>query len=351
MGTEQTAGRLLFAGLAGPELSPADIRAIGDLGPAGYTLFDRNLRSVQQTRELIAGLRECSPRPVLVAIDQEGGSVNRLTRIDELFLRLPAGRWQAGWGEERLERVWEAVGRCLAVLGFDVDFHPVVDLDDSEGANAIGPRSFGTDPGRVTACAAAALHGLASAGIAGCLKHFPGLGGTDLDTHRALATSWVPPKTLWEQHLRPYRELAAAAPFVMMAHAHYPEIDGPAPLPASMSRRIVGEWLRERIGYDGLVVSDDLGMGAVVRRGTPGALAAEAIAAGSDLALFCRDLDTPRHARDELAHRLAEGALDPAAARAAQRRLAAVLAGWPGGRREPAESWESARARLAEQLA
>ncbi|MCU0255040.1 MAG: beta-N-acetylhexosaminidase [Acidobacteria bacterium] len=327
------AGRLTVGAVSGPELSPAEAGALVELRPAGVVLFARNLRSPGQTADLVAGLREAAGAPLFVAVDQEGGRVNRLREIEPLFLRLPPGRVQAGWDAGRLRAVWAAVGQALGALGFDVDFHPIVDLDDGPGLNAIGDRSFGTRPEHVTSVGEAVLCGLEEAGIAGCLKHFPGLGGSDLDTHLALATSPLTADALWDEHLLPYRELSARAPLVMTAHAHYPAVDGPAPLPASFSPTLVAGWLRGRLGFDGLVVSDDLEMGAVTSSGTgPAERACRALEAGCDLAMFCHGLDAPRRARDEIARRIERGELPPARLADALRRLDALLARYPGGR-------------------
>ncbi|MBP7148109.1 MAG: beta-N-acetylhexosaminidase [Acidobacteria bacterium] len=347
------AAKLLVGGLPGPEITAETGRALGELVPAGLILFSRNIRSAAQVRELIAGARETCGDPLLVFLDQEGGRVNRLGPLHAAFSRLPHAREQAAWGEERLEDVWAGIGAALAALGFDVDFAPVVDLDAGEGENAIGPRSFGLDPRQVAEQAGAVLRGLRRAGVAGCLKHFPGLGTASQDTHLAPATSPAKPRELWERDVLPYRELRELAPFVMTAHAHYPEVDGREPLPATFSRRLLGEWLRERVGYDGVVVSDDLEMGAVARLGSPGELACRTLEAGADLALFCAGLDGPRRARDEIARRLARGSLDPSIVAHSGRRLAAVLAGYTGARGapRPADSFQAAAARLDELLA
>jgi beta-N-acetylhexosaminidase len=298
-------------------------------------LFARNLRSSGQTADLIAGLREAADAPLFVAVDQEGGRVNRLREIEPLFHRLPPGRVQAGWGAGRIRAVWAAVGHALAALVFDVDFHPLVDLDGGPGLNAIGDRSFDVVPEHAAAVAEAVLDGLEQAGVAGCLKHFPGLGGSDLDTHVALATSPLSADALWDEHLLPYRLLAARVPLVMTAHAHYPAIDGDTPRPATFSRTLVTDWLRRRIGFDGLAISDDLEMGAVASGAGPAERAWRALDAGCDLALFCHGLDAPRHARDEIARRIAAGDLPPERVAAALRRLDALFTRFPGGRDRP----------------
>lgn len=332
MTNERNAGRLIFCGLPGPELTTDIERRVSDLAPSGVILFARNLKSPAQVRDLVAGIRETLPHPALVALDQEGGTVNRLRELSPVFRRLPLARVQATWGEDLVEEVWTAVGRCLAAAGFDVSFAPVVDLDDGDGANAIGPRSFGLDPGKVAAHAARVLAGLSRAGVAGCAKHFPGLGGTDLDTHKALATSPLDAKTLRAVHVRPYEALAGAAPFVMTAHAHYPSVDGPEPLPATFSRRLLTGWLREEIGYEGLVISDDLEMGALATFGTPGERAVRTLSAGADIALFCHHLDAPRIARDAIVRALETGSIDAGTVTRSLTRLASLLARFPGAR-------------------
>lgn len=340
-------GRLVAAGVSGPDLSSEEIAALRELGPSAVILFARNLRSSSQTADLVAGIRESSALPLLLAIDQEGGRVNRLRAIHPVFDRLPPGRVQAGWDLTRLEQVWFAVGGALAALGFDVDFHPIVDLDDSPGINAIGDRSFGVDAGHVTAVAAAILDGLEAAGIAACLKHFPGLGGSDLDTHVALASSPVPADLLWRDHVRPYRELARRVPLVMTAHAHYRSVDGEEPIPATFSRRLVGEWLRERVGYEGVVVSDDLEMGAVSDRDVDGAAAVAAIEAGCDLLLYCHDLARAERARIAIAARAENDAPFRTRVEDACARVRGLARRWAGEPPRGDAEWSRCRRELA----
>lgn len=341
-----TPSRRLVAALPGPELTASIERAVKDLDPAGFILFDRNLKTASQTAALTAGLKALLGRPLLLAIDQEGGRVNRLKALHPAFLKLPAAREQAGWPLEKLEGAWERVGSCLSALGLNTDFAPVADLDDGAGANAIGPRSYSPEPRRAAACAGAVLAGLSQAGIAGCLKHFPGLGGTATDTHLALARSPLSEAALAE-HALPYRLLAPKAPLVMSAHAHYPEVDGPAPLPATFSRRLLTDLLRTRIGYPGVVVSDDLEMGALAGFGSPGERARRAFEAGCDLVLFCDDLDAPRRARDAEAARPRRGG-DPGD-EASLTRIAGLLASFPPAPGS-AEGFTNAAAALEEYL-
>jgi beta-N-acetylhexosaminidase len=317
-------GNRIVAALPGPELDAAAERALREVAPAGLILFARNLASLAQTRDLVLGLREVLGDSTLVALDQEGGPVNRLAALDPRLSTLPDGRRQAAWSLPALRSLWCRMGDALGALGIDVDFAPVVDLDDGPPVNAIGPRSYGTDPAIVSRCALAVLEGLAAAGVRGCLKHFPGLGDTDLDTHRALAVSPATAEQLWETHAAPFGELTPLAPLIMTAHAHYPAVDPGEPCPATFSSTLLGDWLRRRLGFGGVVVSDDLQMGALEIEPRVEDRTRRALEAGVDLLLFCRDLDAPRRARDELARRTARGDIDADAWSAAAERVSAL---------------------------
>lgn len=309
MDSGHIAGRLIVSALPGPDLPLKIERALADLSPAGVILFDRNLKTESQIRDLTGAIREVVGHPVLIAVDLEGGRVNRLKHLNPAWAALPRGIQQADWEIAKLEDLWDSVGQAIVALGFDLDFHPPVDLDDSDGTNAIGDRSFGLDPQRTARIARAILGGLQRAGVIGCLKHYPGLGGTTLDTHVGLASSPLSKAELWERHAAPYRELCEITPMIMTAHAHYPAVDGPEPLPATYSPRLLQEWLRDRICYQGAVVSDDLEMGAVADGTSAGDRACRALEAGCDLAMFCQELDAPLYARDAIAARLERGDL------------------------------------------
>lgn len=349
-----SAGFRILAALPGHDLDRPSESALADLRPAGVTLFARNLASPAQVRDLVLGLREVLGERILVAIDQEGGRVNRLAALDPRLAALPDGREQAAWPKGRFRAAWEAVGRALASLGINVDFAPVLDLDDGPPVNAIGPRSYGLDPDLVVRCADEVLAGLASAGVQGCLKHFPGLGGTDVDTHHALAVCRCPLRELEQRHLEPFRRLAARAPLVMTSHAHYEAVDPGEPCPGSFSRVLIEDWLRGRLEFSGVIASDDLEMGAARVEPSPGGRAVRAARAGADLLLFCHGLDAPRKARDTLARSLDRGDLDPEAHQASIERLEVLRGAASEAGARMARSGEDAREaveRLVETLA
>ncbi len=273
------------------------------LRPGGVILFRRNLESPEALEELVLALREVLPAHPLLAVDQEGG---RVSRLEPWLGPTPtAERWSRE-GEEAVRRFGTATGEVLRGLGFNLDFAPVVDLCPPGTANGIGDRSFGTDPEAVSVQAGAFLDGLQSAGVAGCLKHFPGLGDTHVDSHRELPTVTRARERLLAEDLLPYRRLHDRAAAVMTGHALYPTLVPGIRLPACLSPEIVRGWLRERLGFAGLAVSDDLEMGAVTAFEAERPAGLTAVEAGCDLVLYCHTLERAERARDALAARAEE---------------------------------------------
>ncbi|MCP3903756.1 MAG: beta-N-acetylhexosaminidase [Planctomycetes bacterium] len=294
----RTAGEVLMVGLEGPRLGDEERRRLAALGPAGVILFRRNLETPRQTAELLADARSVLGPGSLAALDQEGGSVSRL----EPWIGPTAdASVLAKAGEETLNRFGRSTARALATLGFNVDFAPVVDLCGPEQPNEIAARSFGRDPVRSARLAGAFLDGLQSGGVAGCLKHFPGLGSTSVDSHVALPESKRTLEQIEREDLEPYRILGTRAAAVMVAHCHYPALDPGLRIPASGSRAAIAELLRRGVGYDGLVVTDDLEMGAIGERDSNGEFAVQALEAGCDLLLYCAKLDRAERAAERIA--------------------------------------------------
>ena len=277
-------GGLLVVGCAGPRLEAAERRLLARLRPGGVILFARNLRDRPQLARLVAEIREAAPG-TLLCVDAEGGRVDRLRALAApapaaaSLARLPV-RWST--------RAGRATGDVLRGCGFDLDFAPVADLDRGERDNALDGRCLGSSPRGVAARAGAFLAGLASRGVAGCPKHFPGLGGARADTHAAGAPITLPLRDL-ARDLTPFRRLAPQALGMMAGHAAYPAWD-PSGLPATLSRRIATGLLRREVGFRGLLFSDDLEMGALGERGSLAERAEGALAAGCDGLLFCSEL-------------------------------------------------------------
>jgi beta-N-acetylhexosaminidase len=314
-----------MVGLPGPTLDAETADKLESLGPAGVILFGRNLEEPAQTRELLQRCAKVLERPCLLAIDQEGGRVSRLERW---IGATPSACRLATAGTRAVRDFGRATGAALRSIGFNLDFAPVVDLSPPHLQNGIGDRSFATDPEEVVRLAREFLEGLHTEGVAGCPKHFPGLGDTTVDSHLLLPTVERDRDALEALDLLPFRRLLGSSPCAMVGHGHYPVFDD-APLPATCSKSIITGLLRGEIGFEGVIVSDDMEMGAIRERDANGAAAVEAVAAGCDLLLYCSDLDAAAAAAAALT-RAADA--DPRSASrllASAERVEHLALGWP----------------------
>jgi beta-N-acetylhexosaminidase len=290
---EAKVGQLFFIGISGPELDENTRTLLDEISPGGVCLFSRNVRTAEQTRELLTALRECLPVTPLLSVDQEGGLVDRLRRI---MTPMPAPN-RLRTAEDAAE-LGAITGETLRALGFNMDFAPVVDVIDAERGkhtNGIFSREFGGSAHEVAKRAGAFLRSLQNAGIVGCLKHFPGLGASRVDSHEELPEVGISEAEIESIDLYPYRTLLDQTHAVMIGHATFPrlplqEMDGDGkPLPSSLSYNFVTTLLRERLGFDGLVITDDLEMGAIVRNYGVGEACKMAVQAGVDMLAICAD--------------------------------------------------------------
>jgi beta-N-acetylhexosaminidase len=279
-------GQLMIMGFDGTGLDDRLQTMFTTLQPGGVILFRRNIETAAQTHALLRGVQKVLGRPLYRSVDMEGGTVDRFRHV---LARVPSAQDVARTSSTALYRKHgELIGRQLRALGFNTDFAPCLDLGLEPSRKALGSRTVSADPNEVVQYARAFLHGLGKQRVLGCGKHFPGLGGGKLDSHEALPVidrSW---KQLWEQDLLAYRELRRELPFVMVAHVEYPKIvrgHGPA----SLSKRWIEGVLREKVGYHGLVVSDDLDMGGVQNGASIEDAAVGTLEAGSDLFLICQN--------------------------------------------------------------
>ena len=317
---DQHLGALLFVGFDGTSLSVETRAFLSDLRPGGVILFKRNLVDPHQTRRLTDDLREtCDPEP-MIAVDEEGGMVSRLR---EFAPTLPPGARLAATRDPALVRSLAAsLGRIVASLGFDIDFAPVLDLCAPAATNGIGNRSFGTDPLVAAVMGEAYLQGLADSGIAGCLKHFPGLGPTTSDSHLELPTVTKGEADFLREDLVPFRRLRDHAPIAMIAHGHYPFFCGAEPLAATLVPAVATDLLRRDVGFDGVALADDLEMKAVAARVGWDELAPRAILAGCDMLLVCKHREAIEKSHQALSAWLAAGRLPEPRIAEAQRRVA-----------------------------
>ena len=282
------AGSLLVVGLEGTALTALERAWLRLLRPAGIILFRRNIEDVKQTRALLADATEFCTKPYTAFVDVEGGTVDRLR--DALAPMAPVeavAQAARKTGRSSLAREHgELIARAVKAFGFNSPLTPVLDLGLPESQKVLATRCAGATAAEVVAFAREFLAGLAAQGVAGCGKHFPGLGGGTLDSHLEtpkIRRTW---EKLWREDLEPYRAMRNELPMVMVSHAAYP-LTKDKKRPASVSSFWVGDVLRKRIGYRGMVLSDDLEMGGVANFMPMGDAAVEAVRVGSDLLLIC----------------------------------------------------------------
>ena len=336
---EFDASRCLLAGLAGPTPTRDELRRLRRLAPAGVVLFRRNLESPAALAALLDQVRPACAEAPFLAIDQEGG---RVSRLEPWIGATPTAAELARRGDEACARFGAATAVALRRLGLNLNFAPVVDLSPADATNGIGDRAFGTDPETVVRRAGAFLDGLQAEGVAGCLKHFPGLGDTHVDSHRELPSVKRDREALERLDLRPFECLHLRAAAVMVGHGHYPALDLAEPRPATCSPPIVDGLLRGWLGFRGLVVSDDMEMGAVADRDVAGAAAVDAVAAGCDLLLYCADLDRAEAAVEALRREAALSPMFRERLEQAARRVRQTAERWPAPESD-LEGWETAR--------
>lgn len=277
-------GQLIILGFDGTEIS-AHLRALlNRIQPGGVILFARNLVSVPQTHQLLKDCQATVSTPLFTCIDMEGGTVDRFRKV---IGPSPSAAEVFTTADRKLFRLHgKVIGDACRSLGFNTDFAPVVDLAFEASRQVMSSRAVSADPKKVAVYAREFLHGLRQAGVLGAIKHFPGLGHANLDTHHELPSVKEPWRNLWKEDLAPYRALRRDAPMVLISHAAYPGVTRDR-TPASLSRKWITDILRKKIGYRGLVVSDDLEMGGVLKAAPIEQAAVEHIRAGGDLCLIC----------------------------------------------------------------
>ena len=292
-------GQLLIIGFDGTAMSPRLASLLAKIQPAGVILFARSITGAQQTHTL---LRECQKRvatPLFTCVDLEGGTVDRFRNV---IGSTPSAAEVFATGSRALFRKHgRTIGENCRALGFNVDFAPVLDLAYEASRPVMSSRAVSDDPKQVVAYAREFLRGLGDAGVLGCGKHFPGLGEAALDTHHELPIVEKPLRKLWAEDLVPYRSLSLRRelPFIMVSHAAFPAVTKDR-TPASLSKKWITGILRKKIGYRGLICSDDLEMGGVLAAAPIEQAIIEHIRAGGDLGLICHREDFILRAHEAL---------------------------------------------------
>ena len=276
----------VIAGVEGLVLTQRERELFSRLQPAGYVLFTRNIADYELTRELTDELRRLTTgadEPI-IAIDQEGG---RVVRTAEIGVQLPSAAALAQTGSSHLIRQAAYYNaNCLLTLGVNTNFAPVLDLA-SPHANALPSRCWGKDTQSVISHAGVWNRATSGRGIMTCGKHFPGMGAAECDPHHDLPVLHGSRDSFLASATMPFTALMPELPSLMIAHLLIPEID--AELPTSLSPALVQGFLRDQLGYDGVVFTDDLCMGAIAKRYAPAESVVLALKAGCDLPLICHN--------------------------------------------------------------
>jgi len=302
---EQQIGQFFFIGLPGTDLDQETRELIEEIKPGGIIIFGRNVASPEQLRNLLDGARALLPVEPLCGIDQEGGLVDRLR---EIFPPMPSARSIRQHGDLAASRALGRIsGELLRILGFNLNFAPVMSIiteERSKLTNGLYSRSFGRSPAEVLGNTTVYMRGLQGAGCLGCLKHFPGIGAGEVDSHIEMPMVPLSRDDLLAQDLAPYIELFQRnddrVRVVMVSHGGFPNIDikkgttGGLVEPASISPSIVAKLLRKELGYSHLVVTDDLEMGAIAKHCDIEQATYKAFRAGEDMLLICATPETIR---------------------------------------------------------
>ncbi len=282
-------GQLLLTGVPGTELDSEAAALFRRVQPGGFILFGRNIRSAPQLRKLIDDLRDLSTIEPIITIDQEGGRVSRLRLIGN---EPPNAQQLRDRNDPALVRQHgQITGRLLRLFGFNLDLCPVLDISfDDEADNSLRGRCYGKDVEQVVRLAGAFNDALREEGIASCGKHFPGYSAAQLDAHHDLPKIDRTRGELEADEIAVFREFAGRLDSMMVCHGWYPTFDAEK-LPASLSPRVVTELLRDDLGFKGLIMTDDLDMGAIYNEYGLEETIRLAIAAGNDLAMICHRVD------------------------------------------------------------
>jgi beta-N-acetylhexosaminidase len=334
---EEQIGQFFFIGLPGTELDDEARSLIEEIKPGGIILFGRNVESAEQVRKLIDGARAKLAIAPLCGIDQEGGLVDRLR---DIFTPMPSARALRQHGDlSGVRTLGRVTGEVLRMLGLDINFAPVMSIITqarSQLTNGLYSRSFGQSPGEVLGYTTVYMRGLQATGCLGCLKHFPGIGAGEVDSHIEMPMVPLTRDDLLSQDLAPYIELFQRADdrvrVVMVSHGGFPFIDikkgttGGLVEPASLSQSIVTNLLREELGYKHLVVTDDLEMGAIAKHCEIEDAVVRAFHAGEDMLLICATPETIRRGYRGLLAAAREGKISEKRLQASLRRIAATKA-------------------------
>ena len=297
-------GQLLMIGIHGKTLNDDAKFMLNEYRVGGIILFDRNMESKDQVKSLITDINKTGKSagltPLFIGIDQEGGAV---ARMEDQLIKVPPAEELGKEPIEQAVSLAKQSGTELKDLGFNINFAPVADLGLTYG------RSFSTNPDDVVRYASAVGKAYDEAGLWYSYKHFPGIGKTDVDLHADTSVVPVSKETLLNEDTKVFVDLIKQSKpntyAIMVSHAMYPQID--AEHPSSLSKAIITDWLRKDMGYNGVVVTDDMDMGALAKHYTFGDMAVQSILAGSDILLVCHEYEHMQEAYNGLMKAVKDG--------------------------------------------
>ena len=297
-------GQLMMIGIHGKSLNDDAKFMLNEYRVGGIILFDRNMESKDQVKTLITDINKAGKSagltPLFLGIDQEGGAV---ARMDDKLIKVPPAEEVGKEPVEQAAALAKEVGTELKELGFNINFAPVADLGLTYG------RSYSTNPDEVVRYASAVGKSYDEAGLWYSYKHFPGIGKTDVDLHADTSIVPVSKETLLSEDTKVFVDLIKQSKpntyTIMVSHAMYPQIDPDHP--SSLSKAIITDWLRKDIGYNGIVVTDDMDMGALAKHYTFGDMAVQSILAGSDILLVCHEYEHMQEAYNGLMKAVKDG--------------------------------------------
>lgn len=297
-------GQLLMIGIHGKTLNDDAKFMLNEYRVSGIILFDRNMESKDQVKSLIADINKTGKSagltPLFIGIDQEGGAV---ARMEDQLIKVPPAEELGKEPIEQAVSLAKQSGTELKGLGFNINFAPVADLGLTYG------RSFSTNPDEAVRYASAVGKAYDEAGLWYSYKHFPGIGKTDVDLHADTSVVQVSKETLLNEDTKVFVDLIKQSKpntyAIMVSHAMYPQIDPDHP--SSLSKAIITDWLRKDMGYNGVVVTDDMDMGALAKHYTFGDMAVQSILAGSDILLVCHEYEHMQEAYNGLMKAVKDG--------------------------------------------
>ena len=297
-------GQLLMIGIHGKTLNDDAKFMLNEYRVGGIILFDRNMESKAQVKSLITDINKTGKSagltPLFIGIDQEGGAV---ARMEDQLIKVPPAEELGKEPIEQAVSLAKQSGTELKDLGFNINFAPVADLGLTYG------RSFSTNPDDVVRYASAVGKAYDEAGLWYSYKHFPGIGKTDVDLHADISVVPVSKETLLNEDTKVFVDLIKQSKpntyAIMVSHAMYPQID--AAHPSSLSKAIITDWLRKDMGYNGVVVTDDMDMGALAKHYTFSDMAVQSILAGSDILLVCHEYEHMQEAYNGLMKAVKDG--------------------------------------------